>query len=490
MKIKYVLAFFLAILVSSASVAQTSGSRYGMPKGKDYDRFSIGLFGGLNFFQGEFYKDPKDKDKFPNFDLNPLFGLQFGYQMSHSVGLRAKAGYTSFTGEAEEYTFTGGSNIGGVIGGTGSGGTNAILTRQDFETSSIVGSIDFVYTFGNISHLNRNKKFHMNLFAGAGFLTYDTEVKPSNNVDSFPSVLRKADGTAFVLNGGVGFKYQVGKKLDLFLELGYNRGFTDKIDATNKPVTENDGYSSILVGANYIFGKKDKQLEWVNPLEVVYNDIADVKEKIDLLSSDKDKDGVADMFDKDNSTAEGMKVYGDGTAIDSDGDGVSDSKDGDPFSAKGAVVDANGMETDSDFDGVPDSRDLEPNTVKGNMVNFQGITMPKNESMANTFIPSIFFDLNSSAVKTTMHDRFTIVARIMKANPDVNFEIVGNTDITGSETSNDKLGMRRAEAVKNHLIKQYNIDGSRLSVVSKGEKDPLAKSLNPMNRRVDFDVKK
>ena len=76
----------------------------------------------------------------------------------------------------------------------------------------------------------------------------------------------------------------------------------------------------------------------------------------------------------------------------------------------------------------------------------------------------------------------------MQANPELKVKITGNCDIRGNENENIKLGQRRADNVMNHLIKQYGIDASRLSTGSKGEKEPMATSLNPMNRRVDFAV--
>ncbi|HRB87220.1 MAG TPA: OmpA family protein, partial [Bacteroidia bacterium] len=250
---------------------------------------------------------------------------------------------------------------------------------------------------------------------------------------------------------------------------------------------------------NYTFGKKQAMMEWVNPMEVVYNDLSDMKDRIDVMSGDKDKDGVSDLFDKDNSTPEGVKVYGDGTALDSDGDGVPDNVDSDPYSNKGAKVDASGLEVDTDGDGVPDSRDMEPNTPKGNLVNFQGMTIAPAGSYGNDgitsnsatgWLPSIFFDVDQSAIKSVYNDRLNTVARVMIKNPKLKLSVVGNCDVDASEQYNDKLGMKRAEAAINHLVKVYGIDASRLTATSLGKKEQLAKGNKRMNRRVDFEVAK
>jgi outer membrane protein OmpA-like peptidoglycan-associated protein len=74
-------------------------------------------------------------------------------------------------------------------------------------------------------------------------------------------------------------------------------------------------------------------------------------------------------------------------------------------------------------------------------------------------------------------------------NPDLKVMITGHADYTASEQYNEKLGMRRAEAVKDHLVKVYGVDPARLSTETKGETDPMANNPNKdMNRRVDFSV--
>ena len=98
------------------------------------------------------------------------------------------------------------------------------------------------------------------------------------------------------------------RKFDLALSYDYRVTFTDKVDVVENRLSEYDNYGFLRLGLNYTLGKKNKPMEWINPMEVVYNDIGDLKDKVDILSGDKDKDGVSDMFDKDNSTAEGLKV--------------------------------------------------------------------------------------------------------------------------------------------------------------------------------------
>ena len=77
--------------------------------------------------------------------------------------------------------------------------------------------------------------------------------------------------------------------------------------------------------------EEEEPLNRQNPFDNLLADMAETKSKVEALTNDDDNDGVANTFDKDNETPEGVKVYGDGTSIDSDGDGVSDDMDKEPF---------------------------------------------------------------------------------------------------------------------------------------------------------------
>ena len=493
--------FLIACGVAKAQESE-SGEKYGLPSPKDYDRWSIGLSFGQTVFFSDIRNDAESQSAFKGMEFAPNLGLNVTYNVSHSVGLRLSGNYAQLKSGPSAVAFNT-----KLLGFTSR--NNTVKPVVKYEGSLAEGTIEGVYTFGNISHLKRNKKFHFFVSAGIGIMSYSggeittDEDYAWQNIDSVPPVNSilpsgtviakdiKADDPLFVLPLGVGFKYQLGK-VDLGLSFDYRYTFDDKIDGVEKYETRYDQYAFIRVNANYTFGNK-KSMEWTNPMEVVYSDIADLKEKVDLLSGDKDSDGVADIFDKDNSTPEGIKVYGDGTSIDADGDGITDSQDGDPFSMKGAQVDANGVEIDTDGDGVSDGRDLEPNTPKGQLVNFQGMSIASKEDgdKEGIFLPSLYFDLNSSTVKRAQRDRLVTVAQVMKANTDIKIVVTGHTDNSGSEEYNTKLGQKRADAVKDHLVSVYGIDAGRITADSKGLSAPLANDANKaLNRRVDFTVAK
>jgi len=83
------------------------------------------------------------------------------------------------------------------------------------------------------------------------------------------------------------------------------------------------------------------------------------------------------------------------------------------------------------------------------------------------------------------------VAQILKENPTMVVEIGGHTDTRGSRRYNQRLSQRRAEAVKNYLVRVHGIDPSRLIAKGYGESRPLVKPERTeadyaKNRRVEF----
>ena len=80
-------------------------------------------------------------------------------------------------------------------------------------------------------------------------------------------------------------------------------------------------------------------------------------------------------------------------------------------------------------------------------------------------------------------------AAIMRANAAVRIRIVGHADDRGSDEYNLALGMRRATAAKDFLVR-LGIEAGRIEVASLGEEVPLdpaaTESAWAMNRRDEF----
>lgn len=78
------------------------------------------------------------------------------------------------------------------------------------------------------------------------------------------------------------------------------------------------------------------------------------------------------------------------------------------------------------------------------------------------------------------------VVRQLAANPrNYYIEIEGHTDSTGSAATNERLGLRRAEAVKRYLYEQHQIPLHKMNVISFGETRPAVPNGTRANRAVN-----
>jgi len=108
-----------------------------------------------------------------------------------------------------------------------------------------------------------------------------------------------------------------------------------------------------------------------------------------------------------------------------------------------------------------------------------------------TFAADAFFDFDKSVLKPEGRAKLTdLVSKIR----DVNLEViiaVGHTDSIGSVPYNQRLSVRRAEAVKAFLVSK-GIERNRVYTEGKGKSQPVAdnktKEGRAKNRRVEIEV--
>ncbi|HEY6955820.1 MAG TPA: OmpA family protein [Flavisolibacter sp.] len=102
----------------------------------------------------------------------------------------------------------------------------------------------------------------------------------------------------------------------------------------------------------------------------------------------------------------------------------------------------------------------------------------------------ILFDVNSDKIQSSSYGVLKEIAGVLTENPGVHVKIIGHTDSDGDDGKNLELSKRRAAAVKEALIKQFDIDPSRLQTDGMGESKPVADNKTPegkaQNRRVEF----
>jgi len=108
-----------------------------------------------------------------------------------------------------------------------------------------------------------------------------------------------------------------------------------------------------------------------------------------------------------------------------------------------------------------------------------------------TFAADAFFDFDKATLKPEGKAKLDDLSSKLGA---LNLEViiaVGHTDSVGADTYNQKLSIRRAEAVKSYLVGK-GVDEKRVYTEGKGEAQPVATNKTAagraQNRRVEIEV--
>lgn len=136
---------------------------------------------------------------------------------------------------------------------------------------------------------------------------------------------------------------------------------------------------------------------------------------------------------------------------------------------------------DADGDGVADNKDACPSTPKGIKVDARGCWTHSGE---------LLFAFDSAEINKKYQSDLDDSTRVFEANPNMKVRIDGHTDDKGTEAYNQKLSLRRAQAVKDYLVKSAGININRLTVKGYGETRPAypndSEANRHKNRRVEF----
>lgn len=108
-----------------------------------------------------------------------------------------------------------------------------------------------------------------------------------------------------------------------------------------------------------------------------------------------------------------------------------------------------------------------------------------------TLSGSVLFASGKYQLLEIAKEKLTEVATALKDQGYKKIIVEGHTDSAGSESANESLSLKRANAVREHLV-SHGIDGAKISAVGKGESTPVATNDTPdgraNNRRVELVV--
>ncbi|MDX1685190.1 MAG: OmpA family protein [Saprospiraceae bacterium] len=296
---------------------------------------------------------------------------------------------------------------------------------------------------------------------------------------------------------GMGVSRKLSKRINIGLEHQVMYSDNDYLDGikyrTALDQTNNmdvGHYTSVRLAINLgDFSKRTEPLYWLNPMDNMFNDIAELKRRPVFDPTDTDEDGVIDILDEEPESPLGAPVNTKGRVLDSDGDGVADYQDQEPYSPGGFEINEEGVAqvpaymTKEDVDGIVDRK--------------VGSAIAKGQR--DWFLPMIHFDLDKYCIKPEYYPHLHHVATVMQSSPDLKITVWGHTDYRNNNEYNKVLSYNRSKAAIDFLATKYGIERDRFNLMYGGEEQPLVTDeytsdlrdrQQYLNRRVEFTVSK
>ena len=483
----------LSILLVTMSLTSASAQKAAASKSSaNYGYFApnnqseLGIHAGVSYLAG-------DLEGKPSIGV----GLSLRKALDYTFSLRGNLGFQQLNSKTPD-----GSNW--PYGGdqTKNGVANDLRSFNKANTSTLSGDLQLLVSLNNGRWDNGARKINPYVFGGLGLTYVNTQVNVTKTGGKVGATTgeqefevygtRNTGKIAPNLNLGAGISFRINDKMSFSIEerlmtLFGKRG--DLIDGYGYNSKDIATYTNVRLGFN--IGAKNKQtlpLWWAGPADQMNADIAELKARPKYDPTDTDGDGVIDMIDQEKDSPAGARVDTRGVALDSDSDGLADYKDKEPFSPIGYKVDNNGVAmipkpayvTEADVNRI----------VEAQLAKFKASLGESKAGLADWFLPMIHFDLNSSYVKNDEYANLAAVANVMKHNPSIRIAVEGHTDKLASDSYNQGLSYRRAEAAIDSLIKRFGVDRSRLVLTYVGENEALVPRSgdSPINRRVEFKV--
>jgi len=185
---------------------------------------------------------------------------------------------------------------------------------------------------------------------------------------------------------------------------------------------------------------------------------------------DNDNDKVLDV----NDGPAGPEGFGTCMNIPEDMDGYED-EDGCP-------------DPDNDGDGILDADDRCPRDPN----NLPGCGLVEIGTCEILILEQVYFKYDKAIIdEQKSKPLLDAVASVLNANPKIKLvEVQGHTDSDGDNAYNKRLSQRRADAVREFLVKKGAVEQGRLKGMGYGEEKPIDTNATPAgrqkNRRVQF----
>jgi|RhiMethySRZTD1v2_1073278.scaffolds.fasta_scaffold07014_7 outer membrane protein OmpA-like peptidoglycan-associated protein len=131
-------------------------------------------------------------------------------------------------------------------------------------------------------------------------------------------------------------------------------------------------------------------------------------------------------------------------------------------------------------------RDMEKVLANQDRIEREGDTLRASLSS------DVLFESGSARLQAGADTKLLQIAEVLQRYPRTYVEVTGHTDNRGTESFNEDLSERRAQSVRDNLVKA-GVDGSRITTRGEGERKPVAgndtATGRATNRRVDITIR-
>jgi hypothetical protein len=187
----------------------------------------VGFFGGAGTYFGDMTKTEWQKS------INPAYGafMRFNFNPRYSLRFNVLNGNIGATGEFESQSW-------------------------DFKKNVLDISLQFEFNFFKYIVGEKETPYSTYIFAGVGMQTYNYEMdvtKLSTMVDPTYFNIATLSGSVITptIPFGLGFKFNLSKRIGLGIEAGLRKTFSDKLDNLDDPFRHQVTDGTVVTQVNY-----------------------------------------------------------------------------------------------------------------------------------------------------------------------------------------------------------------------------------------------
>lgn len=318
--------------------------------------------------------------------------------------------------------------------------------RNDYYQYSLTGDINFLRLF-NAGNISRRLSIYGLLGVGQIFSNVKTYI--NNKLPDYRAYQGQNNKEASILAvGGAGLRLNVTHRLDFFMQYEYTYTGSAYIDGYNYSSHLNkDRYTFLSSGISIKLGKKENHdADWETQRTVWQNRLSTYEGQMNKMKED---------FTRLNES----------------------------YQARLANLELKQNDLTKSNDVSKETfMNLSQELKKTQIMKISTDTGIESQI-------SILFAFDSSEILPQAEIMLNNMVQNLKKYTDINLNIVGYTDSTGSNTYNQNLSKRRAYAIRSYLV-DNGINSERIKIKSLGEYNPVASNKNILgrkfNRRVEI----